>query len=70
MTPADYYAATVGLNWKAAKTLKIKWDFLKKLNIRPNIRYDRVDAYHAAAYRPFAGNKDQILFSLDFLIPF
>ncbi|MDO8894677.1 outer membrane beta-barrel protein, partial [Nitrosomonas sp.] len=70
ITPADYYAATVGLNWKAAKTLKIKWDFLKKLNIRPNIRYDRVDAYHAAAYRPFAGNKDQILFSLDFILPF
>ncbi|MDP1933945.1 MAG: porin [Nitrosomonas sp.] len=70
ITPADYYAATVGLNWKAAKTLKIKWDFLEKLNIRPNIRYDRVDAYHAAAYRPFAGNKDQILFSLDFILPF
>lgn len=70
ITPADYYAVTAGLNWKAAKTLKLKWDFLKKLNIRPNIRYDRVDAYHAAAYRPFAGNKDQILFSLDFLIPF
>lgn len=70
ITPADYYAATVGLNWKAAKTLKLKWGFLKKLNIRPNIRYDRVDAYHAAAYRPFAGNKDQILFSLDFLLPF
>ena len=70
ITPADYYAATVGLNWKAARTLKLKWDSLKKLNIRPNIRYDRVDAYHAAAYRPFAGNKDQILFSLDFILPF
>jgi len=70
ITPADYYAATIGLNWKAARTLKLKWDFLKKLNIRPNIRYDRVDAYHAEAYRPFAGNKDQILFSLDFLLPF
>jgi len=70
IAPADYYAATVGLNWKAAKSLKLKWDSLKKLNIRPNIRYDRVDAYHAAAYRPFAGNKDQILFSLDFLLPF
>lgn len=70
ITPADYYAATIGLNWKAIKTLKLKWDSLKKLNIRPNIRYDRVDAYQAAAYRPFAGNKDQILFSLDFLLPF
>ncbi|MBP6058278.1 MAG: porin [Nitrosomonas sp.] len=70
ITPADYYSATVGLNWKAAKTLKLKWDLLKKLNIRPNIRYDRVDAYRAAAYRPFGGNKDQILFSLDFLLPF
>ena len=70
ITPADYYAATIGLNWKAAKTLKLKWDFLKKLNIRPNIRYDRVDAYQAPAYRPFAGNKDQILFSLDFILPF
>lgn len=70
ITPADYYAATIGLNWKAAKTLKLQWESLRKLNIRPNIRYDRVDAYHAAAYRPFAGNKDQILFSLDFLLPF
>lgn len=69
-TPADYYDVTVGLNWKAAKTLKLKWDLIKKLNIRPNIRYDRVDAYKAAAYRPFAGNKDQILFSLDFILPF
>lgn len=70
ITPADYYDVTVGLNWKAAKTLKLKWDSLRKLNIRPNIRYDRVDAYHTAAYRPFDGNKDQILFSLDFLLPF
>ncbi len=70
ITPADYYAATVGLNWKAAKTLKLQWDSLKKITIRPNIRYDRVDAYQAAAYRPFAGNKDQILFSLDFILPF
>jgi len=68
--PADYYAVTVGLNWKAAKSLKLNWDAIKKLNVRPNIRYDRVDAYQAAAYRPFDGNKDQILFSLDFLLPF
>jgi len=70
ITPADYYSATFGINWKAAKTLNLRWDSIKKLNIRPNIRYDRVDAYRAAAYRPFAGNKDQILFSLDFTLPF
>ncbi|MEK7708949.1 MAG: outer membrane beta-barrel protein, partial [Pseudomonadota bacterium] len=70
ITPADYYSVTVGMNWKAAKTLNLRWDSIKKLNIRPNIRYDRVDAYHTAAYRPFAGNKDQILFSLDFILPF
>lgn len=70
ITPADYYSATVGINWKVAKTLKLRWDSIKKLNVRPNIRYDRVDSYRTAAYRPFAGNKDQILFSLDFLLPF
>ena len=70
IAPADYYAATVGINWKAAKTVGLQWNSMKKLTIRPNIRYDRVDAYHTAAYRPFAGNKDQILFSLDFLLPF
>lgn len=70
ITPADYYSATFGLNWKAAKTLQLKWGLIKKLNIRANIRYDRVDAYKAPAYRPFAGNKDQILFSLDFMLPF
>lgn len=70
ITPADYYAATIGLNWKAGKALNLRWDSIKKLSIRSNIRYDRADAYHTAAYRPFAGNKDQILFSLDFLLPF
>lgn len=70
ITPADYYAVTVGMNWKIAKSLKLKWVLLQKLNVRSNIRYDRVDAYKAAAYRPFAGNKDQILFSLDFVLPF
>lgn len=69
-TPADYYNVTLGLNWRAAKTLKLTWNALKRLTIRPNIRYDRVDAYHTTAYRPFGGNKDQILFSLDFLLPF
>lgn len=70
VTPADYYAVTVGMNWKAARALRLKWDTLQKLIVRANIRYDRVDAYKAAAYRPFGGNKDQILFSLDFLLPF
>lgn len=73
-TPADYYAVTIGANWKAAKTFKIAWQGLSQLNIRPNIRYDRVDALHeslqASAYRPFGGNKDQILFSLDAVLPF
>ncbi len=73
-TPADYYAVTIGANWKAARTLNIGWQGLKQLNIRPNIRYDRVDALHeslqASAYRPFGGNKDQIVFSLDAILPF
>lgn len=70
IAPADYYSVTVGMNWKVAKTLKFKLDAIKALNIRPNIRYDRVDAYQTGSYRPFAGNKDQVLFSLDFLLPF
>ena len=68
-TPADYYAVTLGANWKAAKTLNLKWKGLKQLNIRPNIRWDRADGLHAA-YRPFGGNKDQIIFSLDAMLPF
>jgi len=73
-TPADYYAVTIGANWKALRTFKMGWQGMKNLNIRPNIRYDRVDALHeslqASAYRPFGGNKDQILFSLDAVLPF
>ncbi|MBS0496056.1 MAG: porin [Gammaproteobacteria bacterium] len=69
-TPADYYAVTVGANWKAAKTLNLQWKGLKNLNIRPNFRYDRVDSLHTATYRPFGGNKDQFLFSLDAILPF
>jgi len=46
-------------------------DFAKvSLNIRSNIRYDRIDAYKTPAYRPFSGSKNQILFSLDFIFPF
>ncbi|WP_244073665.1 porin [Nitrosomonas sp. PY1] len=70
VTPADYYDATIGLNWKAARSLQLKWDWLKKLTLRTNIRYDRVDALNPPAYRPFGGNKDQILFSMDFVLPF
>lgn len=69
-TPADYYAVTIGANWKAARTLNLGWKGLKQLNIRPNIRYDRADAIDVAAYRPFGGNKDQVLFSLDAILPF
>lgn len=73
-TPADYYAVTIGANWKAMRTFNTGWQGLRQLNIRPNIRYDRVDALHesmqASAYRPFGGNKDQILFSLDAVLPF
>lgn len=69
-TPADYYAATVGVNWKAVKTLNLDWKGLRALNIRPNIRYDSADALHTATYRPFGGHKDQVLFSLDAIIPF
>ncbi|MBP6365757.1 MAG: porin [Nitrosomonas sp.] len=69
-TPADYYAVTIGANWKAARTLNLGWGGLRQLNIRPNIRWDRADAIDVAAYRPFGGNKDQILFSLDAVLPF
>ncbi|MCB1949481.1 porin [Nitrosomonas sp.] len=70
ITPADYYDITLGLNWKAARSLGIKSKLWRKLIVRSNIRYDRVDAYHTSAYRPFANHKDQILFSLDFLLSF
>jgi hypothetical protein len=42
---------------------------VQKLNIRPNIRYDRADGIDGA-YRPFDNRKDQFLFSLDAIIPF
>lgn len=69
-TPADYYAVTLGANWKAVRTLNLGWQGLRNLNIRPNIRYDRADSITNVAYRPFGGNKDQILFSLDAVLPF
>ncbi|SFN41054.1 Putative beta-barrel porin-2, OmpL-like. bbp2 [Nitrosospira briensis] len=67
--PANYYAVTVGMNWKPARRLKMNWRFLEKLNIRPNVRYDRADGINRA-FRPFDGRKDQFLFSLDATIPF
>lgn len=67
--PADYYAVTLGMNWKPAKRARIDWKPMQKLNIRPNIRYDRADGIDMA-FRPFDGRKDQFLFSLDATIPF
>lgn len=67
--PADYYGVTLGMNWKPAKRLSIDWKPMQKLNIRPNIRYDRADGLDQT-YRPFNGRKDQVLFSLDAMIPF
>lgn len=67
--PADYYAVTLGMNWKPAKRLKVDWKPMQKLNIRPNIRYDRADGINQS-YRPFDSRKDQFLFSVDATIPF
>ena len=69
IAPADYYAVTFGMNWKPAKRLKLDWKPMQKLNIRPNIRYDRADGIDQS-YRPFDNRKDQVLFSLDATIPF
>ncbi len=64
-TAGSYYAVTAGVNWKP-----VKW-----LNVRPNVRYDWVDASAFAgggsALGPFGdGNDDQFLFSTDFNISF
>jgi hypothetical protein len=67
--PADYYAITLGLNWKPAKRLKVDWRPMQKLNIRPNFRYDRADGMDQS-FRPFNNHKHQFLFSLDAIIPF
>lgn len=67
--PADYYSVTIGMNWKPAKQLKIESKPMQKLNIRPNIRYDRVDSI-GQPYRPFDNRKDQLLVSVDATIPF
>jgi hypothetical protein len=42
---------------------------MQKLNIRPNIRYDRVEGV-GLIYRPFDNRKDQLLISLDATLPF
>jgi hypothetical protein len=61
--PATYYEVTFGLNWKP-----LPW-----LNIRPNVRYDWVNA---GGYTPFKTNKgvgsqtDQVIFSTDMNINF
>jgi hypothetical protein len=72
--PADYFAATIGANWKPAKRMKVDWKAVQQLNIRPNIRYDQMVAFDpttaGTAATPFGGRKDQILFSLDFILPF
>jgi hypothetical protein len=57
------------MNWRPAKRLKVDSKLIQKLNIRPNIRYDRADGIDQA-YRPFDSRKDQFLFSLDATIPF
>lgn len=65
-TSGSYYEVTAGINWKP-----VKW-----LNIRPNVRYDWVDAISVAgsgtpAAGPFGDNNDdQFLFSTDFNINF
>jgi hypothetical protein len=69
-SPADYYAVTVGMNWKAAKALKLDWKALRQFNVRPNVRYDAAEGLHGAEYRPFGGHKDQVVLSLDFMVPF
>jgi len=64
-TAGSYYAITAGVNWKP-----VKW-----LNVRPNVRYDWVDASTFAGsgstLGPFGdGNNDQFLFSTDFNVNF
>jgi len=57
------------MNWKPSKRLRLDWKPMQKLNIRPNIRYDRADGIDHSI-RPFNNKKDQIIFSLDAIIPF
>jgi len=57
------------MNWKPAKQLKLDSKLMQKLNIRPNIRYDRVEGI-GQVYKPFDNKKDQLLISVDATIPF
>ena len=65
-TSGSYYEVTAGVNWKP-----VKW-----LNIRPNVRYDWVDAIAVSgagtqAAGPFGDNEDdQFIFSTDVNINF
>ncbi|SDY42089.1 porin [Nitrosomonas sp. Nm33] len=68
-SPSDYYAVTLGLNWKPGKMFNFT-DSLRQLNIRPNFRYDIADPLHGSSFRPFGGNNDQVLMSLDAILPF
>jgi hypothetical protein len=67
--PADYYDVTLGINWKPTKELKTDWKAMRSLNIRPNIRYDRVDGI-GQAYNPFDSKRDQLLLSVDAMVSF
>lgn len=67
--PSDYYDFTIGMNWKPAKQLHLDSPLMQKLNIRPNIRYDRVEGV-GLIYRPFDNRKEQLLISLDATLPF
>ncbi|WP_430228794.1 porin [Nitrosomonas communis] len=67
--PANYYAVTVGMNWKPGQRWKRGWEPIRNIMLRTNIRYDRADGIDMA-FRPFDGKKDQFLFSLDVTMPF
>lgn len=67
--PANYYAVTLGMNWKPVKRWERGWKPIRNIRIRKNIRYDRAVGIDMA-FRPFDGKKDQVLFSLDATIPF
>ncbi|SFI47245.1 porin [Nitrosomonas sp. Nm34] len=67
--PANYYAVTVGMNWKPGQRWKRSWEPIRNIMLRTNIRYDRADGIDTA-FRPFDGRKDQFLFSLDVTMPF
>jgi hypothetical protein len=59
----------MGMSWKRPRRLEIDSKHMQKLNIRPNISYDRTDGI-IVAFSSFQGTKDQFLFSLDAAIHF